>query len=139
MAVIGLGVSVTHAHSAASHQHVHGRGWNLSDYPVVPTSNSGSPADSHRHLLLLGVEFPNDTVPDTTDDGAAVYSAPAVDAGDAAESVAKSFASFDYLSVCSAASAGTTGSVCYARHLSHQPASRLSHFARRTVTGVLRS
>ncbi|MBX3401103.1 MAG: hypothetical protein KF873_20410 [Gemmataceae bacterium] len=65
MTVIGLGVSVTHAHATGGARHVHGSGWNLSFCPVVPLSVTNGTDEAHRHLYLLGIEFPNESTPDT--------------------------------------------------------------------------
>lgn len=62
--VIGLGVSVTHAYATGGSRNVHGRGWNLSFSPVVPLSGSNGTGETHRHLFLLGIEFPNESTPD---------------------------------------------------------------------------
>lgn len=64
MTVIGLGVSVTHAHAAGSPRHVHGRGLSLISCPVEPLSGSNESGERHRHLFLLGFEFPNESTPD---------------------------------------------------------------------------
>lgn len=77
MAVTSLGISVTHAHAAGQSRHVHGRGWNLASVQVLPADRPGTPGEWHSHLLLLGIEFPDERGPtDRPANSAIVLAAP---------------------------------------------------------------
>lgn len=61
MALLGLGVSVTHCHAAGSCPHTHGMGWlGLPD----ESDDDSQPGLPHRHLLIFGVELPSESAPD---------------------------------------------------------------------------
>jgi hypothetical protein len=64
MMVMSAGVSVSHTHAAECAGHVHGRGWNVFSCPLAMPDHPSGSIESHRHFLLLGLEFPAESSPD---------------------------------------------------------------------------
>jgi hypothetical protein len=65
MAVVGCGVSLSHAHAAGSAPHSHALGWSAVDHtgPRVPLDTHNTTGEPHRHLILFGVELPGESMP----------------------------------------------------------------------------
>jgi len=138
MTVVGFGVSVSHAHADGTHQHVHGCGWNVSSTDIVPISGSNGSGEIHTHWILLGVEFPNQSTPD---------SVPTIvcEIVTALEFTCSSMI-WDIIAAASVEFSIANTCLIIARDGSAKaepcridPSVTLSSFARRAVTGVLRS
>jgi len=137
MTVLGLGVSICHAHAAGSIPHVHGYGWNQSTCLSSPAGHSEGPLEPHRHFVLLGIEFPGDECPDcaVASSGTPHASSAVSSGGDLPEcQTADIFLGHTPAMVF-------VGLVTPSRTSSTPPvpAAPLSAFARRDVSGVLRS
>jgi hypothetical protein len=63
MTVTGCGVWVTHAHATGTAPHVHGWGLAPAGCPVCRDHRPDGPSTTHRHLLVFGVECPNEECP----------------------------------------------------------------------------
>ena len=138
MVVIGFGVSLTHAHTTNSPRHVHGCGWNLRLFSIASTTGSSGVNDAHRHLILLGVELPNESTPDSDFTGASITDSALGNSCDTPLQI--DFAVF--------ALHASTPSYCYVVVTNCliktapprlDPSVTLSAFARHALTGVLRS
>ena len=132
MAAVGMGVSVSHAHLLGGQPHTHALGWFAASshrLPAVPSGNTDSP---HRHLLLLGVELAGESTPDATGTG------PAVD-------VTGIGATETHAVELPVLWIGYTPFLAVDSHTPVSvvslppPAVCLCHFARRAMTGVLRT
>jgi hypothetical protein len=137
MTVIGLGVSLTHAHAAGASHHVHRQGWNLSNCPCVPCDGCEVPSETHRHLVLFGLEFPSESASESSACGISITELVVSQTCDT-NSVDDSFGLFDVFPQTAIESlvAADTGSTLPRGFSSSAP---LSAFALRAMSGVLRS
>lgn len=137
MMVTGCGVWVTHAHASGGVPHVHGWGLNLGKCPVCGGARSDGPSPCHRHLLVFGVECPNEPVGDSTppDLNPVVALIDQCEAPSAAEPPAAPPPLFAAPTVTLTTNDAGTAGISRDRH----PVSVLPPFALRHVSGVLRS
>ncbi len=80
MTAVSLGVWVRHAHAVEATPHVHGWGWCPAGCPTGHTSQFEESVQVHRHLVVCGVECPNEAPADgdtpTSPDGVSVIDHP---------------------------------------------------------------
>jgi len=137
MTVLGLGVSLSHAHAAGGVPHQHGYGWNRPTSLTTPADHSEGPLEPHRHLILFGVEFPGDSCPNcAVVDSGATHAESAI--GSDCES--PEYQTVHMLLDCIPATV-FAGSATAPRFSPRPPVSSapLSAFAQRDLAGVLRS
>ena len=137
MAVVGVGVSVSHAHADGGSQHVHGLGWTVCDCPGMADEGHGGPSGTHRHLILLGIECPGESTPDSVPP-AVNLTKPVLDLPCDVSVVDEAKTSIDLPPPTVADTVRLINSV--SRFPGRFPSSApLSAFALHTVTGVLRT
>lgn len=140
MAVVSLGVSITHAHAPHGEFHTHGFGWNGPHCPAcdTPKHEHDEPSASHTHFILLGFELPGEAAPPDASPVQSVIAHEADSADDGDTTAAERW-------MCQhqpdrTAALHTPAEIGSARPLpTFRPVVRLSAVAARAVAGVLRT
>lgn len=137
MTAVSLGVWVRHAHADSAAPHVHGWGWCPAGCPTARPPEGAEPGPVHRHLVFCGLECPNDPPADgetpAPADGVSVIDHPC-ERPEPADLFDLKTALSAPLPLHPASDPPLAGSDRPAS--AHLP---LSAFARRLVSGVLRS
>ncbi len=124
-------MSCTHSHAAGGTPHTHGC-WCLPAGPLTPDDHDDGSPEPHRHFVLFGVEFPGDAVPDAAPAGPGVGHVGPAGGPDCDRP-------HPHPTDCLAGPSPAVLTAAAAASPPPVPSAPPSAFARRAVTGVLRS